>query len=167
MSVQDLSPVKVGVSGTIRVDVEVDLVAYFNAIPPSVRDAYWALDRRDLQHWGFDQDHERPLAFLLGDLDGDVGTLHFGATGVRDRSDVCVEWGDVGYGWTEDHYHRLLAFVPWLRPPDIDPEDEEAYEHALARRPGPMDQPLFPERGAVPDLPPGYYRDVTVRGDLL
>lgn len=153
MSVADLSPVKVRVYGVIHVDVEADLVAYFNAVPVSRRGGYWAMSPRDMRDWGFDLDWERPLVYLINHLDDDAGMLRLSGPGIRDHSDSGIDWESVD--WTEADYNRLIAMVPWMRPLDLDPPDEDALEQALKRRPGPHDVPL-----------PGL-EDVKVRDGLL
>lgn len=126
-----------------------DLVKFFEGIEQVEHAAYWTLD---LTEWGYFEEWERPLAYLL---ECDRPDITFGIGGeacLRDNTfDVEVDRVsvkarnkvDVPYGerdarkWTESDLALLADHVPWVsrtKPPS--PED-------LARIPGPLDSPLF------------------------
>jgi len=147
--------------GQIRIELhieqDVNLIAYFQTLPERAREQYRRLRLDGHEAW------ERPVAFLLGDGDGDVDLCasplpwQDGATwheivdvtecelrvhlrpGSRQRV-----YGFTDTEWCEQDFETLRANVPWLDQTHLDMEalGDEEREAGLARRPGPLDSPL-------------------------
>lgn len=121
-------------------DCRVDLVKFLQTMTEQQREQY---RRIDLSEFGYDDESERPLAYLCGFLDdrADAGIWQSDeARGiVAAFADVETEL-DTPKDYSDDD---LFAAVPWLAPEvAMDPE-------ALARIPGPHDVPLFELPGAT------------------
>lgn len=144
----------------MAISTTVDMVVHFAGVPEKERAAYWDLN---LDMLGFEDEYERPIAWLVDALTEDGRGM--GSAMVRGASpdfndgdiddwDVCVKARryDVStdeqlatytrpWHWSQADFDTLTAAVPWLKPDDPDePRD-------TSRMPGPNDRPLF-------DLPP-------------
>jgi hypothetical protein len=117
----------------IRVDTAVDLVRFFTELHESGRGDYWRLD---IEQWGFDEEWERPVAYVMAWLDDDISVAEAAGKGVV-RSWVDTDWRSVR--WVEKQFDQLVAAVPWLH------RAEPLSDEELARIPGPNDVPLFPK----------------------
>lgn len=141
-----LGALSLEVTATIRVRQTVDLVAVFAGLHAVDQQHYQSLDLAEV---GFEEEWERPLAFLWPE-DDDVVPFNLS------RSVNAPVWGDIQecevrlrqrgetrhYGreaaWSEADFDMLVAQVPWMaafhRP---------VSEDDLSHLPGPDDVPLF------------------------
>lgn len=109
---------------------DVNLVEFLASLTPAEQKGYWALN---LLEYGYQDEADRPLAFLVAWLDesddwqcarrGIVDT-GFGPEPMEVRAPRVEGWRD-----------HLARAVPWLDRSEPDPED-------LKRLPGPHDVPL-------------------------
>lgn len=111
---------------------DVDLVEFYKRMPDYQRKAYWSLN---LHEYGFENEHERPLVYVMSHLDDQVYVSEPTGSGIS-RSYVDVDWYDSAYLEEED-FLVLIEEVPWLQPEYMIPEEDRA------RTPGPLDVPLF------------------------
>lgn len=142
---------------TIRIEQQVvtthtvDLVEFYTNLPQSLRDRYWQTDPVE---WGFEDESDRPFAFITEMADLEVSSGLDARPGVRLQSpaypDVRVEVAraDGPFRWgsddlDENDFDTLTDAVPWLRPTP-DPADMSASEYEdYLRLPGDGDVPLF------------------------
>lgn len=140
----------------VQIEARVDLVRYFERLTPAQQRSYKETDLDD-----YDEEWERPIAFLASGLDDDFGIVDvvpfrpFPERGSRapqivrqsvdvepERERVTIREGKSAYDrdWTEEDFRALRARVGWLDQMHalLELEDEED----LARRPGPLDTPL-------------------------
>lgn len=140
------APLVVVIEQTYTVRTQVDLVSFFEAMDPSQRAEFFALNLASTGH----AEWERPLAYLavLAETDTEVVepflTQLYAISTISDGDlgdTVERRGGDLVSGqdrrWSQADYQALCGAVGWLRPPDSpSPED-------LARIPGPLDTPMF------------------------
>lgn len=111
-------PVRLDLSLTLHLSQRVDADVYFAGLDtPQTRERYRALD---LVEWGFEEEYERPIAWLLAEADveaapltlvGDREPLHADVT----RSEIRVfgRYGKDGH-WTLDDFYDLADRVDWI-----------------------------------------------------
>lgn len=131
---------KVRFDQEIRVDNVLNLPEFFAAIPETRRAGYWSFG---LDEYGFSEEWERPIAFVMGWLDdcNSVGGT-YGKGIVRSWVDENT-WDNFHLRWEREHFDQLAALVGWLAP------ESEMTAEEIARIPGPLDVPLFSEGGAA------------------
>lgn len=138
-------PVKVQFEFEVKTSAVINLVEHFTNMSPFHRSQYFTLD---LAETGFEQEFERPIAWLMDVLQDEAmgfgsAMVTGGSAGFSDGDisdpDIRVHRDDRDrYGsWAEADFDALVVAVPWLRPPEP-PDDED-----LKRMPGPNDVHLF------------------------
>jgi hypothetical protein len=141
----DLPLPKLRFSGSLHIEVEMDLYEHFTKLSTAFHRDYWEME---LAGWGYEEEYERPLAWVMSWLDQDMENADIGrATPGGTRKSHEIEWKEAHvryltsdyYPWTESHFEQLISFVPWMVPPEGDRPSRED----LFRIPGPNDEPLF------------------------
>ena len=147
---------KLRFSGSLHIEVEMNLAEHFSKLSTAFHSDYWEMNLAD---WGYDEEYERPLAWVMSWLDQDMENASIGEAtpGGTNRAHE-IEWDGahtVGHNpWSESHFNQLISLVPWMVPASKDEEDEERRED-LSRLPGPNDRPLF---GKYIRLPSGGFK---------
>lgn len=125
---------------TIRMEVELDLVAWFVGFGQADRDAYINMDLDGYEHW------EKPIVHLsrvMGEAEVREPMLGEDSAVTRVDVDYCDERvshveGEPVVGsascWGPDHFEALVAQVEWMRDDAVEPDPWA---------PGPNDIPLF------------------------
>lgn len=127
--------------GSLHIEVEMDLAEHFSKLSTTFHRDYWEMNLAD---WGYNEEYERPLAWVMSWLDQDMENADIGraAPGGTNRPSE-IEWDAVHtsdyHPWTEKHFERLISLVPWMAPKE---EGEEPSREDLARIPGPNDVAL-------------------------
>ena len=134
---------KLRFSGSLHIEVEMNLVEHFSKLSTAFHSNYWDMNLAD---WGYDEEYERPLAWVMSWLDQDLENASIGeATPGGTNRNHEIDWNEVytsaHNSWSESHFDQLISLVPWLVPATRDEEDEERREY-LSRLPGPNDVAL-------------------------
>jgi hypothetical protein len=126
---------KLRFSGSLHIEVEMNLYEHFTKLSTAFHTNYWEMD---LIEWGFDQEYERPLAWIMSWLDqdlenADIGRATPGGTSYPREinwNQVCTHTGnpaDRRKGcWTEDDFNRLISLVPWMVPAEEESREAPA-----------------------------------------
>lgn len=163
---------KMRFSADLRIEVNVDMVGHFLKMPTQQHANYWKLD---IAQWGFEEEWERPLAWVMSWLDDTIDNTPFDSVPGADFGGTTTDWNNVRTSdnyrfWTEEHFDQLVHLVPWLKPYDTEPPDRED----LFRIPGPKDVPLFkvkvefgPDGNGqdvlVPNEPSAYFQQILAK----
>ena len=142
----------VGFTAEAKIDVTVDIVAFYTKMPERERTAYRTWD--DPDWWERDKGGapvlwDKPLAYLNDSVEVDGGN----PPGLVSDYSELEPWDTprvrgANY-WTVEHYATLLAAVPWLAALDAEGElSDEEKDEIESRIPGPADVPLFPMEAA-------------------
>jgi len=137
----DLTSMKMRFSADLRIEVNVEMADHFRSMPTQQHANYWNLD---IAEWGFEEEWERPLAWVMSWLDDTIENTPFDSVPGADFGGTTTDWNDARTSdnfqfWTQEHFDYLVGIVPWLEPYDHQPPDRED----LFRIPGPKDVPLF------------------------
>jgi hypothetical protein len=133
---------KLRFSGSLHIEVEMDLAEHFSKLSTAFHSNYWEMNLAD---WGYDEEYERPLAWVMSWLDQDMENADIGrATPGGTNRPSEIEWDeariacrDIGsWRWTEEHFERLISLVRWLIP------RAELSQEDLSHIPGPNDVAL-------------------------
>jgi hypothetical protein len=112
---------KLSFSGSLHIEVEMDLVEHFSKLSTAFHSNYWDMH---LIEWGYDEEYERPLAWVMSWLDQDMENASIGEAtpGGTNRSHE-IEWNEVrtrgmsrSNSWSESHFDQLISLVPWMQP---------------------------------------------------
>jgi hypothetical protein len=121
---------KLRFSGSLHIEVEMNLVEHFSKLSIAFHSNYWDMNLAD---WGYDEEYERPLAWVMSWLDQDLENASIGEAtpGGTNRSHE-IDWNEVytsaHNSWTESHFDQLISLVPWLvPPPDVGEISREDY----------------------------------------
>ena len=152
---------EVEIEVSIKAEVKIDVVTYFNGLPASAQESYKTIefDDPEIANLDYSEEWERPMAFLFPqDVGGPISVLPSYGTGImrewveEDDSSISVRArsGEHEYGraseWTEADFETLRAGVPWLDAWHHEQGNHGAVDPAdLARTPGPLDDPLLTE----------------------
>lgn len=132
---------KLRFSGSLHIEVEMDLYEHFSKLSTAFHSNYWEMNLAD---WGYEEEYERPLAWVTSWLDQDMENASIGeATPGGTNKSHEIEWNGVrtsdSYHWSEEHFERLICLVPWMVPQE---EEGEPSREDLFRIPGPNDVAL-------------------------
>lgn len=125
-----------------RIELDIDIVGYFQHMSESNRAAYlaWDPDKDENLNGETLEDWQRPFTYLLCEQYAgiELGSFAGGHSWAHDFSDV--EWWDEPR-WTRQNFVALVAAVPWLAV--LVDVDEEARAEMARVQPQPWDVPLF------------------------
>lgn len=107
---------KLRFSGSLYIVVEMDLAEHFSKLSTAFHSNYWEMD---LAEWGYDQEYERPLAWVKSWLEQDLENASIGeATPGATNKGHEIDWNEVRTrarnSWSESHFDQLISLVPWM-----------------------------------------------------
>ena len=132
---------KLRFSGSLHIEVEMNLVEHFSKLSTAFHSNYWDMNLAD---WGYDEEYERPLAWVMSWLDQDLENAGIGEAtpGATNRSRE-IDWNEVHTlarnSWSKSHFDQLISLVPWMVPAEA---AGELTREDLFRIPGPNDVAL-------------------------